>query len=123
MNNATESLKLSEEFANSSLEHMRALGELNLRTLEKMAAQQMSTFGLIVDTGLKQLKLVTQTKEVAELINGQAELTRELRDSLVAKNQETFDLSAKAGKEYRTWIEEGTSAFASNINKVAEKSA
>ncbi len=90
---------------------------------EKIAEQQVNTFGLIVDTCVKQLKLATQTKEVSGYINGQTELTREMRDTLIAKNQEAAYLSAKASKEYQTWVEEGTSAFASNINNVAEKSA
>ena len=123
MNYTTESFKLTEELANSGLEHMRTLGELNLRTWEKIAEQQKHTFGLIVDTCVKQLKLATQTREVSGLINGQMELTRELRDKMMAENQEAAYLSAKASKEFHTWIEQGASVFASNINKVTEKSA
>lgn len=123
MNNATESLELIKEFGTSGLENMRALGELNQRTWEKMAEQQMNTFGLIMDAGLQQLKLATRTKDVSELINGQAELTHALRDNLLTKSRESIELSTEIGTEYRTWMEQGANTFANKMSKVADKAA
>jgi len=123
MNNATENLELIKEFGTSGLENMRALGELNQRTWEKMAEQQMNTFGLILDAGLQQLNLATRTKDVSELINGQAKLTHELRDNLLAKSRESIELSTEIGTEYRTWMEQGANTFTSKMSKAADKAA
>ena len=123
MNNATESLELIKEFGTSGFENMRALSELNQRTWEKMAEQQMNTFGLILDAGLQQLKLATRTKDVSELINGQSGLTHDLRDNLLAKSRESIELSTEIGNEYRTWMEQGANTFANKMSKVADKAA
>ena len=123
MNNATENLEMIKEFSTNGVDAMRALGELNLRTWEKFAEQQMSTIGLMMETGLRQMKLSTETQEVSELINGQMELGRELREQLLAKGKETMEMSTEAGNAYRSWLEEGATSFAQNVKKAAGKAA
>ncbi|OOZ36564.1 phasin family protein [Solemya velesiana gill symbiont] len=108
MTTAKENLEMFKEFGTNGYENARALGELNLRTWEKLAEAQMATFSLFVDTGIAQMKLATESKDPKEL---------------VTKGRETMELTNEARDEYSALVEKGISQFTSKVNEATQKAA
>ncbi|MET0106481.1 MAG: phasin family protein [Sedimenticola sp.] len=123
MTTAKENLEMLKDFGTNGYENARALGELNLRTWEKLAEAQMATFSLFVDTGIAQMKLATESKDPKELVNGQVELARKLGEELVTKGRETMELTNEARDEYSALVEKGISQFASKVTEATQKAA
>ncbi|MES9843837.1 MAG: phasin family protein [Candidatus Sedimenticola sp. PURPLELP] len=123
MTTAKENLEMLKEFGTNGYEGARALGELNLRTWEKMAEAQMATFSLFVDTGIAQMKLASESKDPKELVDGQVEIAKKLGEELVSKGRETMELTNEVRDEYSALVEKGVSQFTGKINEATQKAA
>ncbi|MCP3867778.1 MAG: phasin family protein [Gammaproteobacteria bacterium] len=119
----TDNLEILKDLGTSGFEVIRALGELNLRTWEKLMEQQMDTFGLCVNSGIEQVKLITETDDYAALVNGQIELNRQFSETLTEKTREAMVLSNEAGDEYRAWFENGVGSLTGQAGEIAGKAA
>jgi hypothetical protein len=111
MTNATENMDLIKQAGISSYESARALGELNLRTWEQLAEQQLATFNYLLDTGIKQIKLTGEVKELGSLVSTQAELSREFSEEMSSRGKQFAELSKQAGESYREWFEKGVATL------------
>ena len=111
MTNPTENLDFIKQAGINGYESFRALGELNLRTWEKLAEQQLATFDYLVDTGIKQLKLTTESRDINTLVAGQTALGREFGEAMSSRGQQFAETSKAAGEAYREWFEKGVATF------------
>ena len=123
MSNTTENLEMLKDLGNTGFENIRALGELNLRTWEKLIEQQMDGFGLWVNTGIAQVKLITETSDYVALVKGQTELSKQFGESLNEKGRQVMALSGEAGDEYRAWFENGVNKLTGKVNEVVDVAA
>ncbi|MEW7981881.1 MAG: hypothetical protein AB2812_03455, partial [Candidatus Sedimenticola endophacoides] len=63
----TMNLDMLKEFGNGGYAQARALGELNLRTWERLFEKQMETFGLLIDNANAQIELASEAREVSDM--------------------------------------------------------
>jgi hypothetical protein len=119
MNNAKENLEMVKAAGTAGFESIRTLGELNLRTWEKLVEKQMDTFGLFIDTGIKQLSLSTEITDAKDLVNTQVELAKAFGESLAAKGRETVEIANSVRDEYQGWLEDGVK----KLNETAKTAA
>lgn len=123
MKSAKENLQLVEDFSTFGYEGVRALAQLNLQTWEKLLEKQMDTFGLLLNTGIKQLNMAGEIKDAKGMTEAQVELTREFGESLVSKGRETLELTSEVGDEYRSFFETRIETFKEKAAKAAEQAA
>ena len=123
MKTAKENLELVEDFSTFGYEGVRALAQLNLQTWEKLLEKQMDTFGLFLNTGIKQLNIAGEVKDAKALTEAQAELTREFGETLVSKGRETLELTSEVGDKYRSFFENRIETFKEKASKAAEQAA
>lgn len=123
MSNTTESLEMLKDLGTTGFENVRALGELNLRTWEKLIEQQMEGFGLWINTGIEQVKLITETSDYADLVKGQTELSKQFGESLNETGRQVMAFSSEAGDEYRAWFENGVNKLTGKVNEVVDVAA
>ena len=71
----------------------------------------MDAFSLCVDTSVEQLNLATETSDPHTVINGQAELAKQLSETLTEKGKEAQKLATEVGNDYRLWFENSMSSF------------
>ncbi|OQX31113.1 MAG: hypothetical protein B0D96_06495 [Candidatus Sedimenticola endophacoides] len=110
----TMNLDMLKEFGNGGYAQARALGELNLRTWERLFEKQMETFGLLIDNANAQIELASEAREVSDMkamVEGQGELNRKLAEALTSKGRETLELANTSRNEYKAWMEEGMGIF------------
>jgi phasin family protein len=107
MTTAKESIEMMNNLSTKGYEATQSLGEINLRAMERLLARQMDAFSLLMDSGLRQVKMVTEVKGPSDLIKGQMELVRELSERALAEGRENVKLASDTRNEYRAWFEQG----------------
>lgn len=123
MMTSKDSLNLVKELSTSGFETARAFGELNLSIWEKMMAKQMDAFNLLLDTGLEQVKLSTETSDIKALTEAQTELAKKLGETMIAAGREGFEVANEARDEYRALTEKSVEAFTSKVTDFSAKAA
>jgi len=116
MANAKESIEMINEFNTSGYDSIRQLTDIGLKTWNHVMEAQLSTLNSVMNTGMEQFKLMTESKDYHTALRGQMDLTRKLGEDLMTKTREAIDLGQKTGEEYRGWYETNLSAMNEKIN-------
>ena len=123
MSDTTENLEMLKDLGTTGFENVRALGELNMRTWEKLIEQQMDGFGLWVNTGIEQVKLITETSDYADLLQSQTELSKQFGENLNEKGRQVMSFSSEVGDEYRVWFENGVNKLTGKADEEIDEAA
>lgn len=114
-----DNLNAINEMGNKGYERMNALAELNLRTWETLAARQMDAMNLLMEQGVRQMKLATESKGYNDLVKGEMELAKEISNRMLEETKTNMKLVGEVRDEYRNWFQQGVSEISSEIRKVA----
>jgi hypothetical protein len=107
MTSAKKNFALFTEMSGKGYEAARELGEINLRTMEKLVGRQMDTVALLMESGLRQVEMVAGAKGYNELLNGQIEEVKGLGARVMKESRTNMKLAGDTRDEYRVWIEKG----------------
>jgi len=107
METMKDSWNLLNEFNSKGYQSLVQLGEVNLRTMEKLANRQMDAMNLFMENGSRQSELLTQAKDLNDLVAAETELTREFGSRLMGVFRENLELADEAQNSYRAWFEKG----------------
>jgi phasin family protein len=118
MTSAKESIEMMNDLSSKSYEAAQSLGEINLRIMERLLARQMDAFSLLMDSGLRQVKMVTEAKGPNDLMKGQIDLVRELSERALAEGRENVKLATDTRNEYRAWFEQGLQVINEKVVKL-----
>jgi phasin family protein len=111
MTTAKESIEMMNELNTKGYEAVQSLGEINLRVMERLLARQMDAFSMAMDSGLRQMKMVSEAKGPSDLVKGQLDLVRELSERMMTESRENVRIATDARNEYRAWFEQGMQAI------------
>lgn len=114
-------LKSFNEFSKNAMEAAKSLGEINSKLVEQVMKQQMKAADLVFESGVKQAKLVQETKEIKDLMANQTALVEEYTGKFVELAKSNVNLVQDAGTEYKTWIEKGLKEADMAAKSVAKK--
>ncbi len=120
MNTPKENLEMLKDVASESYEAARQLGDINLRTWNKLVEKQIDMFGIWFDTGVKQVELSTTTKDPKAYLESQAALTREVGEKLIAGGRDAISTGSEVQGEYHAWYEKSAQSLSGNWNKVGK---
>ncbi|MFO8004020.1 phasin family protein [Thioalkalivibrio sp.] len=84
------------EMAQSSFEAMRKLGEINMRTTERLLQQQLDLTNTMLETSAKGMEDVTKAKGYQELVSNQAKLTQEYGKEWLNNYRSAIELLTEA---------------------------
>ena len=111
------------DFGKSAFEAAKALGVINGKLVEQAIEQQLSVANLCVEGGMKQVKLVQDSKDVKEYWTKQAALMEEYTGKLMDAAKDQVNLAQKAGEEYKSWLEKGMQQANATAKAVTKKAA
>ncbi len=120
MNTAKENLEAFNELSNKGYEAARELGELNLRTMEKMVSRQMDLMNMFMENSLRQISMASEAKGYNDLVKTQIELTKEVAERVMGESRESVKFANATRDEYRAWFENGVELVSENMNKVRQ---
>lgn len=118
MTTTKESVEILNDLSSKGYEAAKSLGEINLRIMERALARQMDAVNVLMDGGLRNIKMFTEAKGPADLVRSQVDLFRELSDRVLTESRETMKLATDSREEYRTWFEQGLQAVNEKMSKL-----
>jgi hypothetical protein len=108
---------LMSQVGNKGVARLNELGELNLRTLEKLAGRQMDAMNLMMEQGVRQMKLATESKGYSEYLKGGVELATEISTRMMEESKINMQLVGQVRDDYRDWFQKGVSELSSDFRK------
>jgi len=114
-----DNLNLINEMGTKGFDRLTALGEINLRAWERLATRQLDAMGLMMDQGLRQMRLATESKGYNEYLKGQVELTKDLSTRLTEETKTNLQVAGEVRDQYRTWVQQGMSELTADLRKAA----
>jgi len=121
-----EFMKTMNDFSKNAVEAAKSLGEINSKLAEQVMERHVAALNLAVDSGINQVKLAQETKDVKEYWSKQAALTDEYAGKAMDLAKKNVELAQQAGEEYKTWLEKGfaqANEAAGNVTKQVESTA
>ena len=115
-----ESMEFYRDLTTRTVESVKRLGELNLRTFETLAAKQVEMMQSCVDSGVKQAEVLSGNRDIKEMLTAQAELSSSCAEKFSTNMMETADILKTAQDELTGLVEESVAEVKENVAKVTE---
>jgi len=106
-----EMIEMMNKMSQNAYETSRRLVEINQSAMEKLMAQQMELMDAWMDSGVKNLELMSTAKGYQDVASGQAELAREYGQKVMA--------GYKSGAEVMTEVRDATTRVMDEAAKSA----
>ncbi len=116
-------VKSIETFNKAAIESAKRLGDINMRTLEKLARCQMEATSDYLETGVKQMKLMGESKDIQAAVKGQAQLTNEMNEKFVEHAKKAAEVFGEIKTELTDWAQDGMKAAGAPFGNGAGKAA
>jgi phasin family protein len=117
---SNDALNLYKELSEQTVNSVKSLSELNLRTFETLAAKQVEILHNCVDAGVKQAEVYKSAKDVNGLMAAQTELAASCAEQFTNSMLETADIFKTAQEELSGLVEASVSDAKNNVMKVSE---
>lgn len=123
MTKAKESIEMINEFSSNGYDSFRKLSDITLKAWNQAMEKQMDAYSALMNSGLEQIKLVSEAKDYHEVVRGQMDFTRKIGEELVNTTREAVELNQKTGEEVRAWFESSLTSVNEQVTKAVEKAA
>ncbi len=94
------------QFGRTCYASLKELGEISSKTFEKFCEQQLGWLSGYVDTGIKHVTLMTESKGYKDLMAGQAKLMTECNEKMLDAVRKTTDIMTDSKDEMAAWFEQ-----------------
>lgn len=121
-----EILEMVNKFNENVFASAKALGELNMRTFEQVAAKQAAVLNDCLESGAKQYEAMTTAKDYKDAVAAQGELLKGCNEKLLANVRETSEMMAALRQDLTGLMEDAvkyTSASVEQASELAKKAA
>ena len=112
-----------ETLNKAAIESAKRLGDINMRTLEKLAQRNIEATADYLHGGVQQLKLMGESKDFRVAVEEQARLSRELNEKLVGHANETVEVLSEVKGELTDWVQDGMKAVGAPLSNPSKKPA
>ncbi len=102
--------KLNQGFVDSA----KRLGEINMRTFERLTERQLEATGEYLEAGIAQLKVLGETKDVQNAVSVQTKYATQIGEKLVDDAKKAAAILNDAKGELSDWFEDGMKVVAAN---------
>ncbi len=114
-----EFMKPWAQFGNISYASLKELGEISTKAFEKMGGQQLGLVSTCVDTGIKQVTLLTESKGFQDLLAGQTKLMTEYNEKVLDAVSKTTEIVTDSKDEMAAWFEKTLENGTAPVKKAA----
>ncbi len=108
----------------AALETTKTLTSINTRVADKLAKQHLELMGEALNSGVRQLKLLSTTKGYSDYLTAQAELAQEAAEKIATAARESLAVIAEARDALTKLVAKGVDTATAELKSVpAKKSA
>ena len=115
-----EYLEMVNQFNENVFASAKRMGELNMRTLEQFAAKQAQVMNDCMESGAKQVEVMSKAKDYKEAIAAQSELLKGCNEKFLANLRETADMMTEVRDEFSGLVEEAVKFTSDSVEKAGE---
>ncbi len=116
-------LKNIETLNKAAIESAKRLGDINMRTFEKLAQRNLEAAADYLNGSVQQLKLMGEAKDVQSAVTEQTRLSTELNEKLVEHAKKTAEVLTEVKSELNDWTQDGMKAVATSPRNASKKAA
>jgi phasin family protein len=102
-----ELLKKWTEMNKSAMDAIKELGEINTTAMTRLTQRQMDMISLYMESGAKQLEMLSGAKNVQDLAAVQSKLFTEMNEKLLENARQTVEVLVDVKAELSAWVEKG----------------
>jgi phasin family protein len=111
------------DLSQSAYEAAMKMGEVNLRAGEKLLEQQLALTGALLETGTKNLEMMSQAKTPQDVLNGQAKLIQDCGQQWLNSCRGTVEVLTEARNAAGELVEENVKTASEKVKQAARKAA
>jgi phasin family protein len=111
------------DLGQTAYEAAMKMGEVNLRAGEKLLEQQLALTGALLETGTRNLELMSQAKTPQDMLNGQAKLIQDCGQQLLNSCRGTVDIMTEVRNAAGELVEENVKTASEKVKQAARKAA
>jgi len=115
-----EVIDLYKELTSQTVEAVKRLTELNMRTFETLSAKQVEMMQSCVDAGVKQSEVLTANADLNEMLTAQTELSSACAEKFTSNMMETADILKTGQEEINGFVEESVAQAKGNVQKITD---
>ena len=119
----TDILKNIETLNKATIESAKRLGDINMRTFEKLTQRNIEVTADYLDGSMQQLKLMGESKDIQATAKEQARLGTELNEKFAAHAKKTAEVLNEVKGELTDWAQDGMTAVGAPLANAGKKSA
>ena len=112
-----EFLDMVNKFNANFFASAQRLGDLNLKTFEKLAAKQAEIMNDCLESTTKQYEVLTNSKDYKQAMAAQTELMKGCNDKMVGSLREAAELMASVREEYSDMVEEAVKQASDSVEE------
>ncbi len=116
-------LKNIEKLNKATMESAKRLGEINMRTFEKLTQRNMEVVSDYLEGSMQQLKAMGESKDMQAAAKEQARLGTELNEKIVGHAKKTAEVLDQVKGELTDWAKDGMNAVGTPAAKGSKKAA
>ena len=116
-------LKNIETLNKAAIESAKRLGDINMRTFEKLAQRNIEAAADYLDGSVQQFKLMGEAKDIQAAVTEQARLSTELNEKFVEHAQKTAEVLSEVKGELTDWAQDGMKAVGTPPRNGSNKAA
>jgi phasin family protein len=106
-----------ETFGKSAMDAAKELETISTSVVEKLTEQQLAIASTCIETGVKQMTLVSEIKDYKELMSAQAKLATEYNEKLMSSAKKATEILNDARTQFTSWFEKGVSTAVTTSKK------
>jgi phasin family protein len=99
------------ESSKQALHNAKALGEINYGITNRLMQQQMEMLGIYLESGVQQLRAMSEAQDVKALLNQEAALVDEAGKKVLSNMQGTLDVMEGAKGQWVEWAENSVASL------------
>ncbi len=103
------------DLGKSALDSMKELGDINSKIVDKITQQQQEILDICLEASRKELELVGEGKDPADLFKAQSELAREYNQKFLDIAKETTEVLTQCEDDLSNWAEKGVETASSTF--------
>jgi phasin family protein len=123
MSKAKEKIEMINEINSKGYDSFLKLSDITLKAWNQAMDKQMEAYSSLMNSGLEQVKLISEAKDYQQVIRGQMDFTRKFGEEMVNGTRQAVELGQQTGEELRAWFESGLSSVNEQVFKVVEQAA
>ena len=116
-------LKNIETLNKATIESAKRLGEINMRTFEKLTQRNIEATADYLDGSMQQLKLMGESKDIQATAKEQARLGTEINEKFVEHAKKTAEVLNEVKGELTDWVQDGINAVGTPLGNAGKKAA